>query len=194
MNNDNSTKKNQESSIDALTLGGGCFWCTEAIFKRVRGVHSAIPGYSGGAVTDPTYEQVCSGNTGHAEVVQVKFDPTIISTDKILEMFWYTHDPTTLNRQGHDVGTQYRSAVFYHSLEQKEVAERIKNELDKKGVYSDPIVTEITSFKNFYPAEKYHINYYDNNRNIPYCSYVIDPKVNKLISTFKKEIKDGVTN
>lgn len=194
MNNDNSTKKNQEGSIDVLTLGGGCFWCTEAIFKRVRGIHSAIPGYSGGVVADPTYEQVCSGNTGHAEVVQVKFDPTIISTDKILEIFWYTHDPTTLNRQGHDVGTQYRSAVFYHSLEQKKVSERIKNELDKKGVYSDPIVTEITPFKNFYPAEKYHINYYDNNRNISYCSYVIDPKVNKLISTFKKEIKDGVTN
>lgn len=187
MSNAIGNKKPESSEL--ITLANGCFWCTEAVFKRVNGIISVIPGYSGGYQTNPSYEQVCSGETGHAEAIQVQFDPTIIPLEKVLEIFWYTHDPTTLNRQGNDVGTQYRSAIFYHNQNQKKVAKEIKDEIEKRGVYSNPIVTEISEFKNFYPAEEYHKNYYDNNKNVPYCSYVIDPKVKKLLSKFQENVK-----
>lgn len=177
------------NNIEVVTLASGCFWCTEAVFKRVNGVISAISGYSGGSVDNPSYEQVCSGRTGHAEAVQVRFDPSVISLEQILEIFFYTHDPTTLNRQGNDVGTQYRSAIFYNSQRQKDIANKIKNELGSKGIYSSSIVTEITPFSNFYQAEEYHKDYYDNNRSAPYCSYVIDPKVNKLMAKFSSKLK-----
>jgi peptide-methionine (S)-S-oxide reductase len=177
-------------NLEVITLASGCFWCTEAVFKRVNGVVSVVSGYSGGSIDKPTYEQVCSGRTGHAEAVQVQFDPSVVSLEQILEIFFYTHDPTTLNRQGNDVGTQYRSAIFYDSQRQKDIATKLKNELDSKGIYSNPIVTEITPFRNFYQAEEYHKDYYDNNRSAPYCNYVIDPKVNKLLTKFSSKLKD----
>lgn len=177
------------NDLEVVTLASGCFWCTEAVFKRVNGVISAVSGYSGGSVDNPSYDQVCSGRTGHAEAVQVKFDPKIISLEQILEIFWYTHDPTTLNRQGNDVGTQYRSAVFYNSQSQKDIALKIKNDLESKKVYPNSIVTEITPFKNFYQAEEYHKDYYDNNKTVPYCSYVIDPKISKLLTKFSSSLK-----
>ena len=186
---DNSEKKDS-TGLDVITLASGCFWCTEAIFKRVNGVISVVSGYSGGSVDNPTYDEVCTGRTGHAEAVQVQYDPKIVSLEDILKIYWYTHDPTTLNRQGNDVGTQYRSAVFYHSPNQKEIALKVKNDLENKRVYSDPIVTEITSFSNFYQAEEYHKDYYDNNRSAPYCNYVIDPKVTKLLTKFSSNLKD----
>jgi peptide-methionine (S)-S-oxide reductase len=190
MNNQSENTNNKSNSIEEITLANGCFWCTEAVFKRVQGIHSVIPGYSGGLLTDPSYDQVCTGQTGHAEAIQIRFDPKIIPLEKLLEIFWYTHDPTTLNRQGNDIGTQYRSAIFYQTPKQKDIATAVKEAIEKKKVYSDPIVTEITPFKNFYPAEKYHKNYYDNNKNMPYCNYVIDPKVEKLLSRFKDRVKD----
>lgn len=177
------------NDLEVVTLASGCFWCTEAVFKRVDGVISAVSGYSGGSVDNPSYDQVCSGRTGHAEAVQVKFDPKIISLEQILEIFWYTHDPTTLNRQGNDVGTQYRSAVFYNSQSQKDIALKIKNDLESKKVYPNSIVTEITPFKNFYQAEEYHKDYYDNNKTAPYCNYVIDPKISKLLTKFSSSLK-----
>ncbi|WP_148686335.1 peptide-methionine (S)-S-oxide reductase MsrA [Candidatus Nitrosocosmicus hydrocola] len=177
------------NDIEVITLASGCFWCTEAVFKRVNGVISVISGYTGGSINNPSYDEVCSGETGHAEAVQIKFDPKIISVKQILEIFWYTHDPTTLNRQGNDVGTQYRSAVFYNSEGQKDIALKVKDELENKKVYSSPIVTEITPFRNFYEAEEYHRDYYDNNRTAPYCNYVIDPKVNKLLTKFSSNLK-----
>ncbi len=177
------------NDLEVITLASGCFWCTEAVFKRVNGVISVISGYTGGSIDNPSYDQVCSGSTGHAEAVQVKFDPKIISVKQILEIFWYTHDPTTLNRQGNDVGTQYRSAVFYNSEGQKDIALKVKDELENKKVYSSPIVTEITPFRNFYEAEEYHRDYYDNNRTAPYCNYVIDPKVHKLLTKFSSNLK-----
>lgn len=145
-----------------------------------------MPGYSGGTIENPTYDQVCSGGTGHAESVQIKFDPSIISFEKILNIFWHTHDPTTLNRQGHDVGTQYRSAIFYHDQTQKEIAEKLKKDL-QKGL-KEPIVTEITKYKDFYEAEEYHKKYYQRNENVPYCNFVITPKLKKLESAYKDEI------
>jgi peptide-methionine (S)-S-oxide reductase len=184
----NNSAENSDD-LEVVTLASGCFWCTEAVFKRVNGVISAVSGYSGGPVDNPSYNQVCSGRTGHAEAVQVKFDPKIISLEQILEIFWYTHDPTTLNRQGNDVGTQYRSAVFYNSQSQKDIALKIKNDLESKKVYQNPIVTEITPFKNFYQAEEYHKDYYDNNKTVPYCSYVIDPKISKLLTKFSSSLK-----
>jgi peptide-methionine (S)-S-oxide reductase len=184
----NNSAENSDD-LEVVTLASGCFWCTEAVFKRVNGVISAVSGYSGGPVDNPSYDQVCSGRTGHAEAVQVKFDPKIISLEQILEIFWYTHDPTTLNRQGNDVGTQYRSAVFYNSQSQKDIALKIKNDLESKKVYQNPIVTEITPFKNFYQAEEYHKDYYDNNKTVPYCSYVIDPKISKLLTKFSSSLK-----
>ena len=184
----NNSAENSDD-LEVVTLASGCFWCTEAVFKRVNGVISAVSGYSGGSVDNPSYDQVCSGRTGHAESVQVKFDPKIISLEQILEIFWYTHDPTTLNRQGNDVGTQYRSAVFYNSQSQKDIALKIKNDLESKKVYQNPIVTEITPFKNFYQAEEYHKDYYDNNKTVPYCSYVIDPKISKLLTKFSSSLK-----
>ena len=189
-NNDQDEKSTMTDNFEELILANGCFWCTEAVFKRVRGIISVIPGYSGGFVTSPSYEQVCTGETGHAEALQIRFDPKIIPLEKLLEIFWYTHDPTTLNRQGNDIGTQYRSAIFYQTPNQRDAATAIREDIDKKKVYSNPIVTEITPFRNFYPAEKYHKDYYDNNKNVPYCSYVIDPKVQKLLLKFQDRVKD----
>jgi len=171
-------------SKEVATLAGGCFWCTEAIFKRLRGVTKVTPGYAGGKTENPTYEQVCSGDTGHAEAIQIEFDPEQIGFETLLDVFWHTHDPTTLNRQGNDVGTQYRSVIFCHSDEQKKAAEKSKKELEKEGYYQDPIVTEIIPFTNFYEAEDYHQNYFENNKNKLYCSIVIAPKIRKILSTY----------
>jgi len=175
---------------EITTLANGCFWCTEAIFKRLKGVKSVLPGYAGGTVKNPSYDQVCTGTTGHTESTQIEFDPRIISFEKLLDIFWHTHNPTTLNRQGNDVGTQYRSAIFYHDKKQKEIAKRSKEELEKGGAYKDPIVTEITPFKNFYVAEDYHKNYYDQHQDAHYCSFVIDPKIHKLLQQYGNEIKE----
>jgi peptide-methionine (S)-S-oxide reductase len=166
--------------LETATLGSGCFWCTEAVFLELKGVKSVVSGYTGGKVKNPTYREVCSGLTGHAEVIQVKFDPRVISYETILEVFWNTHDPTTLNRQGADEGTQYRSAIFYHSEEQRKIAEAYKAQLDKSGVFKNRIVTEITAASVFYKAEEYHQNYYALNPDQGYCQYVIRPKVDKF--------------
>lgn len=174
------------ANLQTVTFGSGCFWCTEAMFQNLRGVHSAVSGYSGGRVQNPTYEQVCGGNTGHAEVVQVTFDPAAISFADLLRVFWRTHDPTTLNRQGHDSGTQYRSAIFYHNDEQRKIAEQYKAQLEKSNAFDAPIVTEITGFEKFYPAEDYHQKYFDLNPGAGYCNAVIRPKVEK----FNKEFAD----
>lgn len=174
--------------METVTLAGGCFWCTEAIFKRLKGVISVEPGYSGGEVENPTYEQVSSGNTGYAEAIQIKFDLSIISFEKILEVFFATHDPTTLNRQGNDVGTQYRSVIFYHDEVQKEIAEKMITNLQKSGKYQNPIVTQIEPFKNFFKAENYHKDYFENNKDAPYCQLIIDPKIKKLMEDFKEDI------
>lgn len=164
-------------NLETATLAGGCFWCTEAVFKRLNGIITVEPGYCGGTVENPTYEAVCSGQTGHAEAIQIKFDPKVITFAKLLEIFFKLHDSTTLNRQGNDVGTQYRSAIFYHSPKQKKIAEAVKSKIKNA-------VTEITAFTNFYPAEDYHKNYYDANRSLPYCQLVIDPKIQKLYKEF----------
>jgi len=177
------------SNTEVATFGSGCFWCTEAVFQRLEGVITVESGYSGGSVPSPTYEAVCTGKTGHAEVCQITFDPKIISFDELLEVFWKMHDPTTLNRQGNDVGTQYRSVIFYHSENQKMLAEKYKSELDKSGAFDKPIVTEITKFKNFYKAENYHQNYFNDNSYQPYCSFVIAPKVEKFQKIFKHKLK-----
>lgn len=166
------------SQHDQATLGAGCFWCVEAVFQRIPGVISVMPGYAGGTKPNPTYEEVCTGKTGHAEVAQITYDPTKISYEKILEVFWQAHDPTTLNRQGADVGTQYRSAIFYRDEKQKLAAEKSRAEAQK--LFNDPIVTEITPLHAFYKAENYHQNYYKNNPNAPYCVFVIKPKLKKL--------------
>lgn len=179
----------QQNVNDTATFGSGCFWCTEAIFSRLNGVVSVVSGYSGGTTENPTYEEVCSGNTGHAEVCQITFDSTIISFDELLEVFWKTHDPTTLNRQGADVGTQYRSVIFYHTEEQKKSAEHYKDELNRDNIWGKPVVTEINPFTKFYPAEKYHQDYYENNPRQGYCSFVIAPKVEKFEKIFKNKLK-----
>lgn len=178
-----------EQNYELATLGAGCFWCVEAIFQRLKGVLSVVSGYSGGSVENPDYKSVCTGQTGHAEVIQIKFNPQIISFEDILYMFWRTHDPTTLNRQGADEGTQYRSVIFYHNEKQKEIAEKSKMETDKLKIYNDPIVTEITKFSKFYPAEDYHQNYFNDNQFQPYCSFVISPKVKKLEKEFSERLK-----
>src|SRR6266699_2507748 len=175
------------SQFDTITLAGGCFWCTEAVFNRLKGVTTVVPGYAASKVENPSYEQVCSGRTGAAEAIQLTFDPSIISYDKLLEIFWHTHDPTTLNRQGNDVGTQYRSAIFYNNDEQKQIALASKAALEKSGSYKKPVVTEIVPFTNFYPAEDYHTDYYERNRYQPYCMVVIDPKVRKLLKEYSKD-------
>jgi peptide-methionine (S)-S-oxide reductase len=189
-NNSSNTSGSTTQIAQIATLANGCFWCSEAIFRRLRGVKSVIPGYSGGLVENPSYEQVCIGNTGHAESIQIKFDPRIIPYEKILDIFWHTHDPTTLNRQGNDIGTQYRSAIFYHDEKQKEIAEKSKSDLENAGIYKNLIVTEIIPFKNFYVAEDYHENYYESHRNAAYCSFVIDPKVHKLIQKYRSDLQD----
>lgn len=180
---------NMNSGLDTATLGSGCFWCTEAIFQDLKGVKSVVSGYSGGHVENPSYQQVTTGRTGHAEVTQIVYDPAVISFDELLEIFWQTHDPTTLNRQGNDVGPQYRSAVFYHNAKQKELAEKYKKALDESGAFDKPIVTEITAFSKFYPAENYHQNYYKLNGQQPYCVYVIKPKVDKFKKVFAEKLK-----
>jgi peptide-methionine (S)-S-oxide reductase len=174
---------------EIATLGGGCFWCLEAVYEELRGVEKVESGYSGGGVPDPTYRQVCTGTTGHAEVVQVMFDPEVVSFREILEVFFTIHDPTTLNRQGADVGTQYRSAIFYHDEEQKRVAEEVISELEAEGVWDDPIVTEVTPVDTFYKAEEYHQGYYRNNEYQPYCQVVISPKVAKFRSKYLSRLK-----
>lgn len=175
--------------LEKITLGSGCFWCTEAIFERLKGVSSVVSGYTGGKTKNPFYKEVCAGTTGHAEVVQVSFDPEIISLVEVLEVFWKTHDPTTLNRQGNDVGTQYRSAIFYDSDEQKRIAESIKVKLDESEIWSDPIVTEITKIETFWPAENVHQSYFELNGSQPYCQFVVAPKVKKFKKLFGDMVK-----
>ena len=174
---------------DTATFGAGCFWCIEAVFQRLKGVESVTPGYSGGDIKNPSYKEVSSGTTGHAEVARIVFDPETISFKELLEVFWQTHDPTTLNRQGADVGTQYRSVIFYHNPEQKELAEFYKAELDNSGAFNNRIVTEISPLEAFYPAEDYHKNYYNDNTTQPYCQFVIKPKVEKLRKVFSDKLK-----
>jgi len=177
-------------NLETATLAGGCFWCTEAIFKRLEGVVSVLPGYAGGTVENPTYEEVSLGNTGHAETIQIKFDPEKISFNKILDVFWHTHDPTTINRQDNDIGPQYRSVIFYHGTEQKEIAEKSKTEIMKEGIFKKPIVTEIKPFTNFFLAEDYHKNYFEKHKDALYCSLVISPKLHKLSEKYKGDLKE----
>ena len=184
------TETNYSGKTEIATFGTGCFWCTEAIFEQLDGVLSATSGYSGGTTIKPTYKEVSAGESGHAECVQIIYDTSKISFDELLEVFWQTHDPTTLNRQGADVGTQYRSAIFYHTEDQKQKAEKYKVELDKSGAFDNPIVTEITAFIKFFPAENYHQQYFENNENSnPYCKIVIRPKLDKFKKVFKDKLK-----
>ena len=180
---------NAGSGFEEATFGAGCFWCIEAVFQDLKGVESVESGYSGGHVKNPSYKEICNGTTGHAEVARITYDPKVVSFDELLEVFWQTHDPTTLNRQGNDVGTQYRSAIFYHNEDQKRLAEGYKAELDKSGAWDKPIVTEISKLVNYYPAEDYHQNYYNNNPSAAYCVYVIQPKVEKFKKVFKDKLK-----
>lgn len=175
---------NPQIATDTATFGAGCFWCTEAIFLQLKGVIQVESGYSGGKRANPTYEQVSSGATGHAEVTQIIYNPDIISFTELLEVFWKTHDPTTLNQQGADIGTQYRSVIFYHNTNQKELAEEYKEKLNKSGAWEKPLVTEISPFTAFYKAEDYHQNYYNNNKQAPYCRFVIGPKLDKFQKVF----------
>lgn len=184
-----SQEKMKIDKYETATFGSGCFWCTEAIFERVDGVIDAVSGYAGGSEPDPSYELICTGTTNYAEVTQITFDPKIVSYQMLLKIFWETHDPTTLNRQGADVGPQYRSVIFYHTQEQKETAERLKAELNKAGIWDKPIVTQITPESNFYKAESYHQNFYENNPSNSYCNFVITPKVKKFEKVFSKNIK-----
>jgi len=174
---------------DTATFGEGCFWCTEAYFQRLNGVEKVLSGYGGGFVENPTYEQVCDKNTGHVELCRIVYDPAKISYDELLEVFWKTHDPTTKDQQGNDVGPQYRSAIFYHNQSQKEKAEKYMAELNKSGAWANPIVTVIEPFKNFYPAENYHQDYYNSNQNQGYCKFVIQPKLEKFEKVFKAKLK-----
>ena len=178
-----------KSISDTATFGAGCFWCVEAVYQQLEGVEQVTSGYAGGEPDNPTYEAVCSGETGHAEVCQIIYNPSIISFTELLEAFWTVHDPTTLNRQGADVGTQYRSVIYYHNEEQKKLAEHYKAELDKSGSFNKPIVTEISPYTKFFSAEKYHQDYYNNNKNQPYCSMVIEPKLDKFKKVFKDKLK-----
>ncbi len=189
INNKKNMNEVQNKNLTTATFASGCFWCTEAIFERVKGVYSIESGYTGGTIENPSYQQVSNGNTNHAEAIQLMFDSTEITYDELLEIFWKTHDPTTLNKQGADTGTQYRSAVFYHNEDQKRKAEFYKNELNEAGLWKGPIVTEIVPFKKFYKAEDYHQDYYENNPNQGYCAYVITPKVEKFEKIFKSKLK-----
>ena len=181
----------ENQKLETATFANGCFWCTEAVFQNLKGVQKVTSGYTGGHLKNPTYEQVCNKNTGHAEALEILFDPKQISYDELLEVFWKTHDPTTLNRQGNDVGPQYRSAIFYHNDDQKEKAVKYKKALDESGIFDAPIVTSIEPFTVFYPAENYHDNYYNRNPSQPYCYYVIRPKVEKLKKLFAEKLKEG---
>ncbi|MEZ4800405.1 MAG: peptide-methionine (S)-S-oxide reductase MsrA [Flavobacteriales bacterium] len=186
----NDEKINSMDSLEVATLGAGCFWCVEAVFQDIKGVKKVESGYSGGTIKNPSYKEVCNGNTGHAEVVQITFDPKEVSFATLLEVFFATHDPTTLNQQGADVGTQYRSAIFYHSEAQKEVAEIAKKAADESKNWSNPVVTEITAFSNFYKAEDYHQDYYNLNGTQPYCAMVITPKIDKFKKKFEALLKE----
>jgi len=192
INNQTQDMTNLQSNppLQVATFASGCFWCTEAIFQNVDGVEKVVSGYMGGKVKNPTYKEVCTGQTGHAEVIQLTYDPKKVSYDELLEIFWKTHDPTTLNRQGADAGTQYRSAVFYHNDEQKQLAEKYKRELTAAEVFDQPIVTEITPASVFYKAEDYHQNYYNLNGDAPYCAMVIQPKLEKFKKVFKEKLKN----
>lgn len=177
-------------NLQTATFASGCFWCTEAIFKRLKGVISVMVGYTGGKRSNPNYYQVVTGVTGHAEAIQLMFDPAIIPYRHLVEIFFATHNPTTRNQQDYDQGTQYRSAIFYHNEEQKKIAEQIKDDLDKSGKYEKPIVTEIVPFTTFYEAEKHHQDFYENNKSAPYCQLIIDPKIKKLLAQFGKDVKE----
>ena len=183
------TKTKSASNLETITLGGGCYWCVEAVYENLDGVKSVVSGFSGGKVANPTYQEVCTGTTGHAEVVQITYDKTKTDINEIFQVFFTVHDPTTLNRQGADVGTQYRSVIFYKNAEQKNAAESIIAELNKAKVYNSPIVTKVEPFKVFYKAEDYHQNYYANNKNQPYCKMVIQPKIEKFEKVFKDKLK-----
>lgn len=176
--------------LDTATFGAGCFWCVEAIFQNLEGVYSVQAGYSGGHIDNPTYKQVCDGNTGHVEVAQITYDPRVITFEDLLDVFWKTHDPTTLNKQGHDVGEQYRSVVFYHNEAQKSVAEKSKKAMDESGYFDSPIVTAIEPLTNYYKAEDYHQDYFKYNPNQPYCVAVVKPKVEKFKKEFKHKLKE----
>lgn len=180
---------NASADLDTATFGEGCFWCTESFFQQLKGVKKVVSGYSGGSVPNPTYQEVCMGTTGHAEVSNIIYDPAVISFDRLLEAFWKSHDPTTLNRQGNDVGPQYRSVIFYHNEQQKQKAESYKKKLDLSGAFDKPIVTAIEPLVNFYPAENYHQDYYENNPDKAYCQFVIRPKLEKFRKVFKEELK-----
>jgi peptide-methionine (S)-S-oxide reductase len=184
----NNMETNQ-NNFEYATLGGGCFWCIEAIYSEVRGIHNATSGYSGGHIKNPSYREVTSGRTGHAEVVQLAYDPSVISYRQILEVFFHLHDPTTLNRQGADVGTQYRSVIFYHNEYQEKIAREVFKEIDGSDLWKAPLVTEISPLGDFYVAEQYHQDYYKNNPNQSYCTFVISPKIAKLRSLFKDKLK-----
>lgn len=177
------------AQLEKITLGAGCFWCVEAVFQKLKGVHEVVSGYSNGHTPNPTYKEVCTGQTGHAEVCQLSFDPEIISVEQILEVFWKTHDPTTLNRQGADSGTQYRSGVYYHTENQRDIAQKWKEKLNAEKAFPNPIVTEIVPVGTFYKAENYHQNYYNQNGYEPYCQIVIKPKMDKFEKIFKEKIQ-----
>jgi peptide-methionine (S)-S-oxide reductase len=179
----------ENNNLETATLGAGCFWCVEAVFDDLKGVEDVVSGYSGGHTENPTYREVCSETTGHAEVAQIRFDPEVISFKEILQVFFSVHDPTTLNRQGNDIGSSYRSAIFYHNENQKRIAEEVIREVTAEGVYDDPIVTEVTAFDKFYPAEDYHQEYFANNPNQPYCAAVVAPKVAKFRKKYVDRLK-----
>ncbi len=187
--NNNSTKKMTQSNFETITLGGGCYWCVEAVYENLKGVKSVVSGFSGGKIPNPSYEEVCSGTTGHAEVVQITFDKNVTNLDEIFKVFFTVHDPTTLNRQGADRGTQYRSVILYANEKQKKEAQSIIAALQKAKVYDNPIVTTLEPFTKFYKAEDYHQNYYANNKNQPYCQMVIQPKLEKFEKVFKDKLK-----
>jgi len=184
-------KTDAAKELQVATFGGGCFWCTEAVFLKLKGVEKVVSGYTGGKTKNPTYAQVCDGFTGHAEVIRIEFNPDEIKFDQLLDVFFHTHDPTTKNRQGADVGTQYRSAVFFHDAEQKAAAEKVIAELNKSGDFDDPIVTTLEEMKIFYPAEDYHQNYFAQNPSNPYCRAVVGPKVSKFMKRYKEMAKKG---
>lgn len=186
----NSTTKTMNKNMEVITLGGGCYWCVEAVYENLEGVVSVVSGFSGGKTDHPSYEEVSTGTTGHAEVVQITYDPKITSLQEILKVFFTVHDPTTLNRQGADVGTQYRSVIFYSNEEQRQTAKSIIDALSKAKVFEDPIVTKLEPYKKFYKAENYHQNYYTNNKNQPYCQMVIRPKIAKFERIFKNKLKN----
>lgn len=188
----NSTDTMSSTNVEEATFGAGCFWCVEAVFEEVKGVKSVVAGYAGGEIPNPTYRQVSSGQTGHAEVTRITFDPSVISYEQLLEVFWHTHNPTTKNRQGADVGPQYRSVIFYHNDKQKEVAEKSLQKTDKSDLWEDPIVTEIEALTNYSVAENYHQNYYENNPNAGYCQVVIAPKLKKFRKDFSHLLKESI--